>query len=297
MLVSVIITTYNRAHILPRAIKSVLNQTYHDLECIIVDDASTDNTKEIVRSFEDDRIIYIKNDYNKHLSAARNTGFKASSGDYIAFLDDDDEWLPKKLEKQMRSLKKLDKSFGMVYCWMGYYDNERIVLERKPELNGHIFKYAIERQPIGNGSTYLIRRPVFDKIGFFDEKLRRGIDGDFVRRVSLNYKIGVVPEILVKYYLDDENRITRNDKEGLLNEIYAQKDKINKFRKIMKKYPKEYSNLNVKIGLDYILLGKFLSACKYFYRSFLIYPLNKKLYIMLFKSLMIFILKKDFKNG
>jgi len=297
MLVSVIITTCNRAHILPRAIKSVLNQTYHDLECIIVDDASTDNTEEVIRSYKDDRIIYIKHDYNKHSSAARNTGFKASSGDYIAFLDDDDEWLPKKLEKQMRSLKKLDKSFGMVYCWMRYYDNGRMVSEKKPELNGYIFKYAIERQPIGNVSTYLIKRPVFDKIGLFDEKLRRGIDGDFARRVSLYYKIGVVPEILVKYYLDDENRITRNDKEGLLNEIYAQKDKINKFGRIMKKYPKEYSNLNVKIGLDYVLLGKFLSAYKYFYRSFLIYPLNKNLYIMLFKSLMIFILKKDFKNG
>jgi len=91
--VSVIIPTYNRAHLIGRAIQSVLNQTYQDFELIVVDDGSTDNTNEVIKEFsqKDKRILYIKHDKNKGGSAARNTGIKAARGEYIAFQDSDDE--------------------------------------------------------------------------------------------------------------------------------------------------------------------------------------------------------------
>jgi len=98
--VSVIIPTYNRAHLVGRAIRSVLNQTYQDFEIIVVDDCSTDNTEEIVKGFNDHRIRYMRHDRNRGGSAARNTGIKASQGKYIAFLDSDDEWLLKKAESR-----------------------------------------------------------------------------------------------------------------------------------------------------------------------------------------------------
>src|SRR5690348_13147078 len=102
--VSVIIPTHNRSDFLRNAITSVLNQTYQDFEIIVVDDGSTDNTSEVVANFSDERITFIRHDTNKGGSAARNTGILASKCDYIAFLDDDDEWLPDKLRKQMEIL-------------------------------------------------------------------------------------------------------------------------------------------------------------------------------------------------
>ena len=99
-----------------RAIQSVLEQTYYELECIVVDDASKDQTEEVISSFEDDRLRYFRHEKNKGASAARNTGIKHAKGELIAFLDDDDEWISTKLEKQVPFLQSLPESFGMVYC-------------------------------------------------------------------------------------------------------------------------------------------------------------------------------------
>jgi len=98
--VSVIIPTYNRAHLLDRAIRSVLDQTYQDFELIVVDDGSSDPTAEVIATFADPRIYYLRHEKNRGAAAARNTGIEASQGDYVAFLDSDCEWLPKKLLKE-----------------------------------------------------------------------------------------------------------------------------------------------------------------------------------------------------
>lgn len=92
--VSVIIPTYNRAHLVARAIQSVLDQTYQDFEIIVVDDASTDNTEAVIQQYDDSRIVYLKHEVNSGGAAARNTGIRHARGQYIAFLDSDDEWLP-----------------------------------------------------------------------------------------------------------------------------------------------------------------------------------------------------------
>ena len=110
--VSVIIPTYNRAHLVGRAIRSVLNQTYQDFEIIVVDDGSTDNTEEVVKSFNDPRIRYIRHEKNRGGSAACNTGIRAARGEYIAFQDSDDEWLPEKLEKQMQVFENTPTGVG-----------------------------------------------------------------------------------------------------------------------------------------------------------------------------------------
>ena len=96
---SVVIPTYNRARILPRAVRSVLNQTFGDFELIVVDDASTDDTEEVVRAIGDARVIYLRQDANRGGAAARDRGIAAARGAYVAFLDDDDEWLPQFLER------------------------------------------------------------------------------------------------------------------------------------------------------------------------------------------------------
>ena len=100
--VSVIIPEYNRSKLLSLAIESALNQTYQDLEIIVIDDGSTDNTKEVVEGFikQDSRVKYIQHENNKGASAARNTGIMSAKGEYIAFLDSDCQWMPEKIEKK-----------------------------------------------------------------------------------------------------------------------------------------------------------------------------------------------------
>ena len=116
--VSVVIPTHNRAGFLQAAIQSVLNQTFQDFEIIVVDDASEDQTTEIVRSFSDPRIRYMRHESNKGQGASRNDGIRQASGEYIALLDDDDEWLPEKLAKQVALLDSSPSQVGMIYTWL-----------------------------------------------------------------------------------------------------------------------------------------------------------------------------------
>src|SRR5688572_2235335 len=121
--VSVIIPTHNRAESVFNAVTSVIKQTLEDIEIIVVDDASNDNTAEALARLRDKRIRFIRHEMNKGGAAARNTGILNCKSDYIAFLDDDDEWLPEKLAKQMAVLLASPPEVGCVYT--GYFDVER----------------------------------------------------------------------------------------------------------------------------------------------------------------------------
>jgi glycosyltransferase involved in cell wall biosynthesis len=115
--VSVVIPTYNRATVLGRAVTSVLNQTFSDLECVVVDDGSTDQTVALVEGFQDPRLRLIRLPVNRGVGHARNVGIQAASGELIAFLDSDDEWLPGKLERQVARLREYENPLAAaVYC-------------------------------------------------------------------------------------------------------------------------------------------------------------------------------------
>lgn len=129
--VSVIIPTHNRANLIGKAIDSVLDQTCQDFEIIVIDDGSTDNTAEIVKGFDDFKIHYISHELNRGTSAARNTGIKASRGEYIALLDSDDEWLPEKLDRQVEVLQDEPSEVGVVYSDVLYIDENGKNMNRK----------------------------------------------------------------------------------------------------------------------------------------------------------------------
>lgn len=275
--ISVIIPTYNRSDVLPRALKSVLRQTYVPCEIIVVDDASTDNTVNVVNEFDDDRIEYIRHSENRHVSAARNTGIDASTGSYIAFLDDDDVWRPKKLEKQVNLLESASEKLGLVYCWMNIH-TEKGVTKYNPTISNNAFPKILDKQPIGNASTLLVPRTVIDDIGDFDESLPRGNDGDFIRRVAKSYHIDFVPEILVDYHEDHSNeRITRDDKEGIRNAIKGEEAKLEKFD--MGEFPKRHSNILSMIAFHYWTLGDRKKAYTYYRRSISACPIALRQYL------------------
>jgi len=200
--ITVVIPTHNRASFLKRAIDSVLSQTWKDFELIIVDDASTDNTAEIIRSYYDSRIVYIRHQENKGGSAARNSGILQAKGRYIALLDDDDEWAPTKLEKQFIKFQDVSEKVGIVYSGFEVKDQDRKVIERRlPEFKGNLYMRLLERNMIGGSSTPLIKRECFDAAGLFNESLRSCQDWDMWLRISKLYEFDFVPEIGTNIYL------------------------------------------------------------------------------------------------
>ena len=199
-LVSVIVPTYNRESEVLKSIISVLEQTYTNLECIVVDDGSTDNTEKLLLEINDSRLRYIKLEHNSGPSIARNTGIRESRGNYIAFNDSDDLWLPDKLKIQMEKMKSEDE-IGMVYCSYTYDKNGKemkIPSDRYEgfQLEGYIFDSLWQNNKIGT-PTILVKRECVDVCGGFAENLHSLEDWEFVLRISDKYKIAYVNKVLV----------------------------------------------------------------------------------------------------
>jgi len=210
--VSVIIPTYNRAATLPRAIDSALEQTIDDLEVVVVDDGSTDDTESVLAAYEDPRVRPVVHATNQGANVARNTGLEHARGEYVAFLDSDDEWHPEKLERQLAALEDRSSDWVGVYCDTGYdlsgtegrlrsaaasvlarLDDEP-TREGNDELVGEIL--ADNVQP-GAGSTLLVRTDIARDAGGFDEELDRFQDPEFCLRVLEHGKLAYVDEELV----------------------------------------------------------------------------------------------------
>ncbi len=199
--VSVIIPTYNRAHLIGRAIQSVLNQTYRDFELIIVDDGSTDKTDDIIKEFKkkDERIKYIKHDKNRGGSAARNTGIIIAKGEYIAFLDSDDEWFKRYLEKQVENIKNSSISACISYC--GFIrKRENSYQFFCPSKIGNLYHLQLYKAYVSPTSAVLVKRKCFDLIGLFDETLPARQDYDIWLRLSKRYLFDCISEPLVIIY-------------------------------------------------------------------------------------------------
>lgn len=241
--VSVIIPTYNRGSLLSRSVRSVLYQTYTDFELIVVNDGSSDNTDQIMKIFQDSRIVYIKHSTNKGASAARNTGLKIAKGSFIAFQDSDDEWLPEKLEKQVQILENSPIDVGVVYCDLNrynlkgekrYFSSPNIMPE-----DGIIFEEALDDRVHNIGTqTLLVRRECFEKVGYFDEKLLRYIDWEMLIRLSRYYRFHHMKEPLVNYYVTKGNLTSKGVHTGIpaVRIIYEKYyDDIKKNRKLLAK--------------------------------------------------------------
>ena len=194
-LVSVIIPSFNRAYLLERAINSVLGQTFTDFELIVVDDGSTDSTRELLSQFRD-RLLPL---FQEHcgVSAARNAGVKRSSGELLAFLDSDDEWLPDKLLRQVRMYDAKDALFICHTDEIWIRDDKKVQQKKvHQKQGGRFFERALQRCLI-SPSSVMISRTLLDRVGWFDESLPAAEDYDLWLRVTAHYEVAFVPERLV----------------------------------------------------------------------------------------------------
>lgn len=198
--VSVVIPMYNVEKYIEQSINSVLKQTYHHFELILVDDGSTDNTLNLINNFDDPRIRVIRQ-ANRGLSGARNTGIDAARGGYVALLDADDYWAPTKLTKHIKHLNSNPK-VGISYCPSLFISEEGELLGvgQFPKLKNVTKQHVFCRNPIGNGSSPVIRRSLLSEIAFFgekrdkyrrmyfDESLRQSEDIELWTRIAVNTK-------------------------------------------------------------------------------------------------------------
>ena len=275
-LVSVVIPTHERPDLLERAVASLLAQTHRELECIVVDDASSPPTGRLLERLAsgDARLRWLRHDRPRGASAARNTGLAAARGRHVAFLDDDDYWLPGKLEKQVALLEASPPSVGLVYCWFDYRIGDRIVPGRSPRLEGRIFEHLLERQPLGNSSTLLVPRSVAEAVAGFDAELPRGNDGDFIRRIALDHEIRYVPEVLVHVDIGHGlRRLTAFDRKGASNALVADRAKLRKFARELEQYPRQRAAIYGSIGFHHSLLGDWSEAWGWFWRGVRSQPL------------------------
>ncbi|USI86150.1 glycosyltransferase family 2 protein [Acinetobacter johnsonii] len=258
--ISVVIPTYNRAHIIEESIQSVLDQTLQPLEIIVVDDFSTDNTEVVVNSLNSPLIKYVKNKRKKGANGARNTGILMAQGEYIAFHDSDDIWYPKKLELQYHSFR-LNKDLDICFCSLIQDDTAQKIIPNQKVLDEEISDKLLYGNFI---STQTIMVKIKGKRFLFDEDLKRFQDWDFVLSLR-GCKFTHLDKVLVNQRMG-EVRISKINND------------VESFNAVFKKYPHIVANTNY-FRIMY-LKGKINNSFKGD-NMLLVYKLKLYLYIAL----------------
>ncbi|MEL7035897.1 MAG: glycosyltransferase [Cyanobacteria bacterium J06592_8] len=213
--ISVIIPAYNAEKTIEKTIKSVCDQTFSDWELIVINDGSTDNTKDIVSQIKDDRILLFSFE-NAGLPASRNRGVEKSSGEFVAFVDADDLWTSDKLELQLKALQDNPKA-AVAYSWTDYIDeSDRVIYSgRHISLSGNIYEKLLVRHFLENGSNFLIRKAAYLEVGGSDESLRAGEDWDLCIRLSRLYEFVAVSKTHVLYRVSPLSMSSNTRKQEL----------------------------------------------------------------------------------
>lgn len=268
-LVSIITNTLNRADLIHRCIESIQNQTYQNYEHIIVDGNSTDNTEEIVRSYQDPHIKYIKLD-TRGPQLQMRAGANIARGKYVTFLDDDDEYLPTKIQKQVELFETEPDSVGVVYCWMSYYDasNPNVVIKlHNPQYKGYVGDLSPISPTICGTPTMMIRRDVFESVGgCFDDSIGHiGSDWELMARITQLCDVDFVPESLIKVYVNHGHaRLTTNFyQEKAKKSIVFHTHFLKRFSNVFERNPQSAYYHYYWLCRNYAILGNRKDAFKY----------------------------------
>jgi glycosyltransferase involved in cell wall biosynthesis len=272
MSVSVIIPTYNRGYIIGDAMNGVLRQSYSNLEIVIVDDGSSDDTREVVRGFGQQNIRYIRHDRNRGCSAAYNTGIAAATAPLIAFLDSDDVWKPNYLELQIACLSQfpqVDLVFtdteildGSIHrpSLMGMMPAFARLLRTRPKSANHVFSRRemylclLEEVPI-KPSACVMKRRLLDQTSAFDEAWPSGTDWDLFLRLSRIARFGYIDRPLVVQHRTSDathQKFLEQDKIFLLNVLMKEKAELREDSEALRAVNRGIAGLANSLGWAYL---------------------------------------------
>jgi glycosyltransferase involved in cell wall biosynthesis len=272
--VSVIIPTYRRPEALKRAVCSVLTQTYKNLELIVVDDNNPGDeyrieTERVMSEFNDARLKYLKHEMNRNGAAARNTGIRYSTGIYITFLDDDDEFLPDRILNQVNKMEVLDDSWASCYTSYKKLNKSGKIQYGYETREGWLLTEALMRNLyIGSGSNLFLRKSVVEEIGGFDESFIRNQDLELLVRILGKYKLAYIDDcsLIVHYEIRYEKRTYEQLKEidkYYLNKFNCQINKLNEKDKekvytmiTLDSFRNAFSSRNFAEGIGEIFIKK-----------------------------------------
>jgi glycosyltransferase involved in cell wall biosynthesis len=290
-LVSTIITTYNREEELKRAVKSVESQSYPNLELVVVDDHSDQSPRHVLSRINSDRfadVIFIRHDINKGVSAARNTGISESTGELIAFLDDDDIWKPEKIERQVSKFHNTSEA-GAIYTGAKSVDSSgSIITVQRPTRSGNLTKDLLCDHGIWF-PTLLVERSIVEKVGGFDEEMLMREDVEWVTRLSQHTRFAVVPDPLLVTFRGDEHNQKSDDidakmKYGNQQLIEQQREIASEYGLVFRRKFTGYSRF--KIGREALSGGRPELAREYLTGAVIAWPFKLQFYIFLLVSLL-----------
>ena len=264
-LISVIIPTYNRRHTLPRAIDSTLAQTHKDLELIIVDDLSTDDTLNYLRSISDPRLKIVALDKNGGAGRARNKGLEVATGALLAYQDSDDEWSVRFLERLSAGLHEAGPETGVIYCGKLVYGRDqqrvfgpgRVAYMPDPDrkhVEGDIHLDVLSR-PLVSSQTFLVRRELMERVGGWHETIRKGEDWELSTRLASITRYAFIEEPLAVTYLGADSA-THNELKG----VGTMQAILEANREAYARHPVLHAEMLLRIARTYQRSGKFAEA-------------------------------------
>ena len=276
-----IIPTVDRPEFLGAALRSVLNQTVMDFEVLVIDDGSTIDLLPLLEKFADDRIRYFRHESGRGEAAARNLGIRNAHGTYVAFLDDDDEWLPEKLRLQLALFSRCPDTVGCVYgghVTIRARDGHELQRE-VPAKRGDLSTELLERNILGPPSTVMLRRECLERVGMFDESIAFGVDYDLWIRIAQEYHFDFVPDIVARY--------TIHPGQMSNNPFVIARGRAD----IQRKYAPRLQRSRERDSRFYLSLGRHLAALGYprqarraLLKSLLLDPLRLRAYLFLVLS-------------
>lgn len=288
-LVSVIIPTYNRAAYLLKALQSVKEQTYQFLEIIVIDDGSTDNTRMMLKDY-DGPVRYFYQE-NQGISGARNAGIMNAHGEYVAFLDSDDYWVPEKTERQV-ALFEQNPGYGLVASRCASIRLDGSYRERnRPGKSGWVLADLFKANFIRT-STAMVKKQCFERIGLFDEDLKECEEYDLWLRIAAHYPMGFINKSLA-VYVDNPDGVSTDSLVGRLYRLKVLEKQYLQDKIPAPLYAQRIADTCHYIGRHYIKRGEKERGYSYLLKAQKLRPLYVK---NLMYFLLLFFNKKYIKN-
>jgi glycosyltransferase involved in cell wall biosynthesis len=293
-MVSVILPTFNRAALLPRAIKSVLFQTFTDLELIVVDDGSKDETAEVVAGIQDPRVVYHRRTHNGGVSASRNSGLAIARGAYVAFQDSDDEWFPDKLQRQVDDIRQFHTtvmSVGVVMRDLGGFVRRWPSFSARSSTSIVVPSWLME-DTVGYCQSLLAPRELVMQVGGFDETLAMWEDWDLFLRLAQQARIVLCAEAwVVSTRQKDSLTVDRSRHAAVQGRV------LDKNVDLLMSYPRSFARLQYLVGRRAYEFGSTQEAIRRLVRSIALNARDIKAWAFLLLALLSMLFGRRYMPG